>query len=75
MEQIRNEKRMIELEVGMKRMVFEGVKEKVKGVNSEQLMMRALLREGHEGLPAKPYTSKGNVRRDFEKFLDTKERR
>lgn len=40
LEQLQNEKRMIELEVGMKRMVFEGAKEKVKGMNSEQLMMR-----------------------------------
>ena len=40
LEELNNEKRMIELEVGMKKMVFEGVKEKVKGVNSEQLMMR-----------------------------------
>ena len=72
MEQLRNEKRMIELEVGMKRMVFEGVKEKVKGANSEQLMMRAMLRDEEKGLPSKPYTSKGNVRRDFEQFLDAK---
>jgi hypothetical protein len=27
----------------MKRIVFDGVKEKVKGMNSEQLMARALL--------------------------------
>ena len=40
LEELKNEKRMIELEVGMKKMVFEGVKEKVKGMNSEQLMMR-----------------------------------
>lgn len=31
---------MIELEVAIKRTVFESTKEKVKGMNSEQLMMR-----------------------------------
>jgi hypothetical protein len=34
---------MVELEVGIKRMVFEGAKERVKGMNSEQLMMRVTL--------------------------------
>jgi hypothetical protein len=43
LEQLANEKRMVELEVGIKRMVYEGAKERVKGLNSEQLMMRVTL--------------------------------
>lgn len=43
MEQLQNEKKMIELEAGIKRMVFEGAKQKVKGMNSEQLMMRVMV--------------------------------
>ena len=37
-------------------------------------MMRAMLREGHEPPKQKPYSSKGNVRRDFEQFLDATEK-
>ncbi len=44
LQKIRNQKRMIELEVGMKRIVLTGVQEKVKGINSDQLMARAMLR-------------------------------
>lgn len=36
---------MLELEVAMKKVVFEGIKEKVKGMNSEQLHLRGFLAE------------------------------
>jgi hypothetical protein len=32
----------------MKRVVVEGIKQKVKGMNSDQLMMRGFLRDGEE---------------------------
>jgi hypothetical protein len=34
LDRIKNEKRVLELEVAMKRNVFEGIKQKVKGMNS-----------------------------------------
>jgi hypothetical protein len=42
---------MIELEVGMKSIILNGVKEKVKGLNSDQLLTRALLNQtGTDGI-------------------------
>lgn len=34
-----------------------------------------MLRDQHQGQKPRTYTSKGNVRRDFEKFLETQEQR
>jgi hypothetical protein len=54
LEKVRNEKRIIELEAAMKKVVFEGIKEKVKGMNSEQLMMRGYLANGDNLNGSKP---------------------
>lgn len=43
LERVKNEKRVIELEAAMKRVVFEGIKERIKGMNSDQLMMRGFI--------------------------------
>ncbi len=38
----------------MKKVVFEGIKEKVKGMNSEQLMMKGFLANGDNMMETKP---------------------
>lgn len=48
LEKVKNEKKVIELEAAMKRVVFEGIKQKVKGMNSDQLMMRSFLQSESE---------------------------
>jgi hypothetical protein len=48
LERVKNEKKVIELEAAMKRVVFEGIKQKVKGMNSDQLMMRSFLQSEDE---------------------------
>lgn len=65
---------MLELETAMKKVVFEGVKEKVKGMNSEQLMLRGYLASGDpDGASASsclaPAPSRGNFKDAFEGYL------
>jgi hypothetical protein len=72
LERVKNEKRVIELEAAMKRVVFEGIKERIKGMNSDQLMMRGFIAT-EEGVldanqPLKPSPS-SNFKDSFESYL------
>jgi hypothetical protein len=51
---VTNEKRVLELEVAMKRAVFEGVKQKVRGMNSDQLMRPNFLTSNQGRKPNEP---------------------
>ena len=68
LERIKNEKRVLELEVAMKRAVFEGVKTKVKGMNSEQLMRPDFLINNN--LPKTKFSPEdANFKEAFEGYL------
>lgn len=63
---IQNEKRVLELEVAMKRVVLEGVKQKVRGMNSEQLMRPNYLSSFD---PQNGQSSNANFKEAFEGYL------
>ena len=52
----------------MKRVVFEGIKQKVKGFNSEQLMTRGFLANGDPTNPSKPQENQ-DYKEAFEGYL------
>lgn len=49
----------------MKRVVFEGIKQKVKGMNSEQLMKRGFLHSEDEPQNQGNYKENGNFKEVF----------